>query len=66
MKKKPWKYEDHPLTAENLTKLEFIAARDDNPLYRRQKTVFIPRAPKCGPVIWIMKDGKPVDFTKGE
>lgn len=33
-------------------------------LYHRGKNVIKPKAPKCGPVIWIMKDGKPVEFNK--
>jgi len=37
-----------------------------NCLYRPQPKNFKPRAAKSGPVIWIVKDGKPVNLMKGE
>ncbi len=35
-------------------------------LYHRSKDVIKPKAIKCGPVIWIMKDGKPLEFNLEE
>jgi len=66
-----WKDEDHIMTPENITKLSFIAAKEDHPLYKLPTAPrhLKPRASKCGPVIWIMKDGKPVNCSnlmKGE
>ena len=33
-------------------------------IYRPQKVKMIPKAQRPGGVIWIVKDGKPVDFNE--
>lgn len=34
-----------------------------NSLYRAPSSKFVPRAPRRAPAIWIVRDGKPVEFS---
>ena len=62
-KRIPWKDREHLFTPENITKYEFICTRADNCPYRKRVLKIKPRALNCGRVIWIVKGGKPVEFT---
>jgi|GEM_PF-1879177 len=59
----PWKDREHLFTPLNITKLEFISACAFRPCsccpmsHRRLKAL------RHGPVIWIVRDGKAVDFS---
>jgi hypothetical protein len=67
-KRIPWKDREHLFTPQTITKLEFICTRSCP--YRRPFAKCRSKALKHGPVIWIVKDGKPVEFnnltTKGD
>jgi|GEM_PF-4558280 len=54
-----------PTLEELDTLLTYFDDRDEYSkcLYHRGKSVIKPKPTKCGPVIWIVKDGKPVDYT---
>lgn len=61
MIKKPkpsWRHREHLFTAENITRLEFACCKDC--IYRKQAAHIKVRALPCGPVVFIMKDGKEV------
>lgn len=60
----PWKNCEHLFTSSNITKLEFICSKNGHCIYKRCSLTIKPRAQRNGPVIWIMKDGKPVDLNK--
>jgi len=60
-KKIPWQCREHLFTPENITKLETICAYQEHCIYQRPpKSRTKPRALRNGPVIWIMRDGKPI------
>jgi hypothetical protein len=56
-----WKDREHLFTPENITKYEFACCRDC--IYRKLAGHPKVKALACGPVVWIMRDGKPVDLT---
>lgn len=63
MNKKRWIDYDHLFTPENIAKLEGLEA-EHTPLYRQMPAKFKPRACRPGPCIWVIRDGKPVDFRE--
>ena len=61
-KPKPqWKDREHLFTPSNITKFEFACCRDC--IYKKVAMKRRVRALKSGPCIWIMKDGRLLDFT---
>ena len=62
-KRVPWENQDHLFNPENITKYEFICSRINNCPYRKVVTKTTPRALRCGQVVWLMRDGKVLDFT---
>ena len=59
----PWKYREHLFTPSAITKLELICTREHCPYRRSASPKCRSRALRHGPVIWIVRDGKPVEFT---
>ena len=59
-----WKDREHLFTPSNITKFEFACCRH----CPYKKTTAHPkvRPLKNGPYIWIMKDGKMLDFTSDQ
>mgnify|MGYP006921429248 CR=1 FL=1 len=62
--KPPWKDCEHLFTTSNITKLEFICSKVGHCIYKRHSLTIKPHSQRNGPVIWIVKDGKPVDMNK--
>ena len=56
-----WKDRKHLFTPESITKLEFICTRVSNYPYYRRAVKIKHRAERCGSVVYILKDGKPID-----
>jgi triacylglycerol esterase/lipase EstA (alpha/beta hydrolase family) len=59
-----WKHKDHIATPSNIVKSEFSDAyelRYSGAVRKYKSVAFRPKALKSGPVIYIMKDGKPIN-----
>lgn len=59
-KRVPWKDCEHLFTPANIVKYELACCRDC--LYRKHSAIRKTRALRRGPVIWIVREGKPVDM----
>ena len=58
-KNKPWSFQDHPATPDNVVKLEEICSRH-HCIFRKCSGTIKPRAITRSKVKYIMKDGKEV------
>jgi len=56
----PWKDREHLFTPSNITRLEQLCCR--NCIYRKQTIRMRIKALRHGPVIWIVRNGKPVNL----
>ena len=61
----PWHLCSHLFTPENITKFELSETLKVCKM-KNGKCKMRKRALRSGPCLWIVKDGKPVDFTKEE